>query len=186
MSFNLLEYLKNNPLLEELPKNKWVELDKQETQEYAGDIFDLIDKAYSTIGGNLNYQSPDDVTGSEGDANYIVIDLDDDPDPDAVVTYKNKSAGKKIGAMGHDNSSQAKSSSLNKTADILKKPGSFVEVSGKLKDILMVKGVPVVTNKTTIEKVMGDKALDIQDDGTYTRFIGDKKLEKILLGKPLI
>jgi len=32
---------------------------------------------------------------------------------------------------------------------------------------------------------MGDKAIDIQDDGSYTRFIGGKKIEKVLLGKPL-
>jgi hypothetical protein len=39
MSFNYKAYLKNNPLLEELPKGQWIDLDKQETEEYAGDIF---------------------------------------------------------------------------------------------------------------------------------------------------
>ena len=59
-------------------------------------------------------------------------------------------------------------------------------VSGKIKDILLSKGVPVVTDKATIEKVMAGKAIDIQDDGSYTRYIGEKETQKILLGKPLV
>ena len=39
--------------------------------------------------------------------------------------------------------------------------------------------------KDTIEKVMKGKAIDIQDDGSYTRYIGGKETKKILLGKPL-
>ena len=33
MSFDYRAYLKNNPLLEELPKNQWVDLDKKETED---------------------------------------------------------------------------------------------------------------------------------------------------------
>ncbi len=96
MAFNLREYLKNNPLLEELPKGKCVNLDKEKTKEYADDIFDLIDNAYASIGGNINYKSANDVTGAEGDANYEVIDIDDDPEIDAVSVFKNKEAGNKL------------------------------------------------------------------------------------------
>ena len=185
MSFDFKAYLKNNPLLEELPKGQWVDLDKQETEEFAGNIFDLIDPAYASIGGNLNYKSANDVTGAEGDADYEVIDIDGDPEPDAVLVSKKKKAGNKLTALGHDGTSDAKSKSLNKQADMLKQPGNYIEVSGRIKDILLSKGVPVVTDKATIEKVMGNKAMDIQDDGSYTRYIGGKQTQKILLGKPL-
>jgi hypothetical protein len=186
MSFNYRAYLKNNILLqEEFPKNQWVDLDKKETEEFSGDIFDLINTAYASIGGNLNYNNASDVTGAQGDANYEVIDIDGDPEIDAVVVSKKKSAGNKMAAMGHDGSSIAKSKTINKQADLLKTPGNFVEVSGKIKDILITKGVPVVTDKDTIEKVMKGKAIDIQDDGSYTRFVGGKETKKILLGKPL-
>lgn len=185
MSFDYRAYLKNNPLLEELPKDQWVDLDKKETEEYSGDIFDLINTAYASIGGNLNYTSASDVTGAEGDADYEVIDIDDDPEIDAVVVSKKKEAGKKLAAMGHDNTPPAKSKTINKQADMLKTPGNYVEVSGKIKDILLAKGVPVVTDKAAIEKVMGKKAMDIQDDGSYTRYINGKETQKILLGKPL-
>jgi hypothetical protein len=184
MSFDYKAYLKNNPLLEELPKDQWVDLDKKETEEFSGDIFDLINTAYASIGGNLNYSSADDVTGAQGDSNYEVIDIDDDPEIDAVIVSKKKEAGNKIAAMGHDNSSTAKSKTITKQVDLLKTPGNYVEVSGRIKDILLAKGVPVVTDKATIEKVMGKKAMDIQDDGSYTRYIGGKETRKILLGKP--
>ena len=105
MSFDYRAYLKNNPLLEELPKNQWVDLNKKETEEFSGDIFDLINTAYASIGGNLNYTSADDVTGAQGDANYEVIDIDDDPEIDAVVVSKKKPAGNKMAALGHDGSS---------------------------------------------------------------------------------
>jgi hypothetical protein len=186
MSFDYVAYLKNNPLLEELPKGQWVDLDKKETEEYSDDIFDLIDTAYASIGGNLNYKSPNDVTGAEGDANYEVINIDSDPKPDAVLVSKRKEAGNKLAAIGHDGTSDAKSKSLDKQVDMLSKPGNYVEVSGKIKDILLSKGVPVVTDKTTIEKVMAGKAIDIQDDGSYTRYIGSKETQKILLGRPLV
>ena len=186
MSFDYRAYLKNNPLLEELPKDQWVDLDKKETEEFAGDIFGLINTADASIGGNLNYSSASDVTGAQGDADYEVIDIDDDPEIDAVIVSKKKPAGNKMAAMGHDGSAIAKSKTINKQADLLKTPGNFVEVSGKIKDILLAKGVPVVTDKDTIEKVMKGKALDIQDDGSYTRYIGGKETRKILLGKPSV
>jgi hypothetical protein len=185
MTFDYRAYLKNNPLLEELPKDQWVDLDKKETEEYSGDIFDLINTAYASIGGNLNYNSASDVTGAEGDSDYEVIDIDDDPEIDAVIVSKKKEAGNKIAAMGHDGSSIAKSKTINKQVNLLKTPGNYIEVSGKIKDILLAKGVPVVTDKAVIEKVMGKKAIDIQDDGSYTRYINGKETRKILLGKPL-
>ncbi len=49
----------------------------------ASDIFNLINTAYAPIGGNVNYKSAADVLGAEADADYEVINIDDDPEPDA-------------------------------------------------------------------------------------------------------
>ena len=92
-NFDLKKYLSNNPLNEDLPKGKWIELDDKEQKEYAEDIFDLIKTAYASIGGHSNYKSPNDVVGSEGDSDYEVINLDDDPDIEAVSVSKQKPAG---------------------------------------------------------------------------------------------
>jgi len=185
MSFNLLEYLKRNPLLEELPRDKWVDLAADEKAEYAKDIFDLINTAYAPIGGNLNYKSAADVLGAEADADYEVINIDDDPEPDALISYKEKEAGKKLTAMGHDGEPISKSKSLNRMASLLKEPGYYLEVSGKLQDILLAKGAPVVKDQELIQKVLKGKKLEFNEDGTYQRFIGGEKHTKTLLGKPV-
>jgi hypothetical protein len=185
MAFNLLEYLKNNPLLEELPKGQWVDLSSDEKTEYAKDIFDLINTAYAPIGGNINYKSAADVLGAESDADYEVVNIDDDPEPDALISYKEKDAGKKITALGHDGEPVSKSKSLNKMASLLKEPGYYLEVSGKLQDILLAKGAPIVKDKDVIQKVLKGKKLEFNEDGTYQRFIGGEKHTKTLLGKPL-
>ena len=111
MSFDLKSYLANNPLLEDagFEKNQWVNLTKDEQDEFADEIFNLINTAYSPIGGHPNYKSDADVTGGESDATYMVIDLDDDPDFDAVKVSKSKPLGNKSVAMGHDGSKPSRS-----------------------------------------------------------------------------
>lgn len=187
MSFDLKKYLANNPLLEDagFEKNQWANLTKDEQDEFADEIFNLINNAYSDIGGNPNYKSDADVTGEEGDATYMVIDLDDDPDFDAVKVSKSKAAGNKSVAMGHDGSKPAKSAAVNITAIMLKEPGHFIEVSGKLKDILIAKGVPVITDEETIRKALKGKDITMNDDGTYSRSIGGEMHTKTLMGNPI-
>jgi len=185
MSFNLIEYLKRNPLLEELPRDKWVDLTADEKAEYAKDIFDLINTAYAPIGGNVNYKSAADVLGSEADADYEVINIDDDPEPDALSAYKKQPAGNKLAAIGHDGTPEAKSKVINHYADLLKKKGYYLEVSGKLKDILLAKGAPVVKDPEVIKKVLKGKEIKMNDDGTYERVIGGTKHTKTLVGNPI-
>ena len=184
-NFDLKKYLTNNPLNENLPKGRWVDLDANEQGEYAENIFDLIKTAYSSIGGHSNYKSSDDVVGAEGGADYEVINLDDDPDIEAVSVTKKKSAGEKFVATGHDGSKIAKSAVVNHKADELKKPGHFIEVSGRIKDILLGKGVPMVTDEVTIERALKGKDIKMNKDGSYRRKIAGKWHEKILLGNPL-
>ena len=188
MSFDLKKYLANNPLLEDagFEKNQWVNLTKDEQDEFADEIFNLINTAYSDIGGNPNYKSSSDVVGNEADATYMVIDLDDDPDFDAVKVSKSKTAGNKSVAMGHDGSKPAKSAAVNITAIMLKEPGHFIEVSGKLKDILIAKGVPVITDEETIRKALKGKEITMNDDGTYSRSIGGEMHTKTLMGNPAV
>jgi len=187
MNFDLKKYLAEGKLHEEegFEKNSWEYLTDEEKSKFSEEIFDLINNAYSPIGGNPNYQSPSDVDGSEGDANYLVIDFDDDPEFDAVVVDKTKSSGVKGAAMGHDGSKEARSLAVNFLAIMLKNKGHYIEVSGKIKDILIAKGVPVVTDKETIQKVMKGKNIEMNDDGTYQRYLGGEKHTKTLMGNPL-
>lgn len=190
MSFNLKRFFRNQYLVEdklnEFEKNKWIYLTDEEKEEFAGELFSLIDLAYKGLGGHPNYKSPQDVMGGEKDANYIVIDLDDDDELDAITVSKNKPAGEKLVGMGHDGSSPAKSAAVNIAALMLKKPGHFIEVSGKIKDILQAKGVDFVTDEKTIRQVLRGKEISLNDDGSYKREIGGQTFTKMLMGKPKV
>ena len=184
-NFDYKKYLANNPLYEDLPKGKWVDLDNIEQVKYADNIFDLIQTAYASIGGHANYKSSDDIVGKEGSSDYEVINLDDDPDIEAVSVSKSNPSGQKFTATGHDGSKIAKSVVVNHKADMLKKSGNFIEVSGRIKDILLAKGVPLVTDEDTIEKALKGKDVKMNKDGSYRRKIGGIWHEKVLLGNPL-
>ena len=162
-----------------------MDLPSNQKSEYAEDIFDLINTAYSPIGGNLNYKSAADVLGAEADADYEVINIDDDPEIDAVSAYKKQPAGNKLAAIGHDGSPEAKSKVINHYADLLKQKGYYLEVSGKLKDILLAKGAPVVTDPEIIKKVLKGKEVKINDDGTYERYLAGELRTKTLIGNPI-
>jgi len=179
--------IKLKSLLSEIDKNKWTRLTQSEKQQYKDEIFNLIQTAYSYIGGHTNYKSPNDVTGAERDAEYEVIDLDQDAEIDAVSISKKHPAGVKFAATGHDGSKPAKSAIINHKADLLKKSGYYVEVSGKIKDILIAKGAPVVTDPEVIKKVLKGKEIkSMNPDGSYIRSIGGHDHEKIMLGHPKV
>ena len=74
----------------EIQKNKWTPIPEDELDSYKNEIFTLISNAYSPLGGHPNYSSPNDITKDERDANYNALDLDDDPDIDALLVSKNK------------------------------------------------------------------------------------------------
>tara|TARA_R110000803_G_scaffold10459_1_gene31997 strand:+ start:1723 stop:2280 length:558 start_codon:yes stop_codon:yes gene_type:complete len=185
MEFNLTKYFRNQYLRENFKKNVWITLDKEEQDDFSDEIFDLINNAYAPIGGHPNYKSNLNVIGSEGDSIYSVIDLDDDPDIDAIVVDKKRAGGLKSVAMGHDGSSDAKRAAINIKAIMLKKPGHYIEVSGKLVDILKSKGVPIVADEETIRRVLKGKEIEMNNDGTYQRSLGGTIHTKTLMGNPL-
>ena len=169
-----------------IPKNTWTTIPTSEVKDYEDEIFDLISKAYAPIGGHPNYKSADNVSGAEGTAEYEVINLDDDPEIDAVNVSKRKYGGRKFTATGHDGSREAKSKVVNHKADLLKQPGYFVEVSGKIEDIFKAKGVEPVMDEELVRKVLKGKEINWLGDGRYERKIGGKTFTKILMGKPKV
>ena len=170
----------------DIPKNKWVTIPADELKDYSEEIYKLIDNAYAPIGGHPNYKSADNVVGKEADAEYEIIDLDDDPEIDAVSAAKPKAAGKKFTATGHDGSSAAKSKVVNHKADQLKSGGYYVEVSGKIKDIFKAKGVEAINDEELVRKVLKGKEIEWLGNGEYKREIGGKVFTKALMGKPTV
>ena len=166
----------------DIPKNSWKPISSSELKDVEDDILDLIQNAYGPIGGHPNYKSVGDLAGSD----YEVIDLDDDPEIDAVTVTKKRSGGTKYVGLGHDGSSQGKRGSIGRTIDKLGDSGTYIEASGKMADILSKANVTQVTDKDTISKALKGKEIEMQDNGSYTRYLGGKKYIKLMFGKPTV
>ena len=166
----------------DIPKNSWKPISSSELKDVEDDILDLIQNAYGPIGGHPNYKSVGDLAGSD----YEVIDLDDDPEIDAVTVTKKRSGGTKYVGLGHDGSSQGKRGSIGRTIDKLGDSGTYIEASGKMADILSKANVTQVTDKDTISKALKGKEIEMYDDGSYDRVLGGKKYRKLMFGKPTV
>lgn len=179
----LLKILAEREIETPFKKNVWRPLTPPELVKAKKLIFDLISHAYEPIGGHPNVTKPDDIGPEVGDM-FAVIDVDQDPEPDAVAVTKSRAGGTKHVAMGHDGGSKAKSASVNHTAGQLKKQGHYIEVSGKILDILKAKGVDIVDDEETIRRALKGKEIEMHPDGSYDRVIGGEKHRKVMMGKP--
>ena len=166
----------------DIPKNTWFPLQPDELEDVEDDILDLIQNAYGPIGGHPNYKTVSDLAGSD----YVIVDLDDDEDIDAVTVTKQRAGGTKHVGMGHDGSSAGKRASISQTIRDLDKQGSYIEASGKMADILMKANVVQVTDEDTIRKALKGKEIEMYDDGSYDRYLGGKKFRKLMFGKPTV
>ena len=167
-----------------LLENNWRPLTSSEVENDKDELFKMIDNAYGPLGGHPNVTNPNDIdSAADG---YIAIDLDDDPEDDATIMTKQRSGGTKLVGMGHDGSKPAKSAAVAKTVSSLNKNGYYIEVSGKILDILKAKGVAIVDDEDTVRKALKGKEIVWHGDGSYDRVIGSKKIRKVMMGKPKI
>ena len=166
----------------DIPKNSWKPISSDELKDVENDILDLIQNAYGPIGGHPNYKSVGDLAGSD----YEVIDLDDDPEIDAVTVTKKRAGGTKHVGMGHDGASPSKRAAISQTIRDLSKQGVYIEASGKMADILSKANVTQVTDEDTIRKALKGKEIKMYDDGSYDRVLGGKKYRKLMFGKPTV
>lgn len=167
-------------------KNKWDTLTTSEVKknrDVQQDIYDIINAAYGPIGGHPDFPRVDAVPADNN--NTDVVDTDEPDDVDAVVLSKTTPFGKKLTTLGSDGGAEAKREVLKKAVDMLKTRGNYVEASGKLLDILVARGAPVVKDENTVRAVLKGKEIQWHGDGTYSRKIGSKTHKKQMLGKPL-
>jgi hypothetical protein len=178
----LKDLLKEEDKRFEIPQNMWTPIMRSELPRFKRIIFDLIKTAYSPIGGHSNVKDKEDLP-AEGDY-FDVIDVDGDDEIDAATIAKHKPSGKKFVALGHDGSSAGKSAAVNHQVDKLKKGGYYVEVSGKMRDIFIGKGLAPVTDEATVRRALKGKELKWHGDGSYDRQIGGTMHTKMMFGKP--
>ena len=178
----LLKILAEREIDTPFKKDTWRPLTPAELVKAKKTLYKLISNAYAPLGGHPNLKSPEDINKA-GDM-FAVIDVDNDPDIDAVAVTKRRTGGTKHVAIGHDGGSKAKSAAVNHTANSLKRQGHYIEVSGKILDILKAKGVDIVNDEETIKRVLKGKEIKMHPDGSYDRYIGGEKHRKVMMGKP--
>lgn len=177
-------------------RNKTIKFDPKKHPELAGEMFDLISTAYAEIGGHSKVKSPDDVFADPDWNFWEGIDIHGTQDFDLVMFGQKTRFGIKYSGVGHDGTRDAKLTYLDQRGKDLKNIGFYVEVSGKVAEILMKKyNAPVVNDKDTVCKVLG-KPVDwkgenpddpnASGDGWYIRTIVGHPHTKILLGRPKI
>jgi len=184
------------------PKGKWLDVPVEDiaaaASERGGEInladelYDLINNAYKKIGGHIRFKSASDLPHSYDD--WVAVDFDSDPEPDALRVSATKGPGKKMTTAGHDGSRQAINAYLAKTAELLNQGGYYSEMSKAIAHIMITKySVPFVNNKEDVQKVLGHEVVWLGEhpegkypgyDGWYSRRIGGSEETKILLGIP--
>tara|TARA_R100000008_G_C3548761_1_gene149110 strand:+ start:79 stop:717 length:639 start_codon:yes stop_codon:yes gene_type:complete len=183
----------------DVPKGRWEDIPVDDIRQAAADrggeiniadeFYDLIDTAYANIGGHLNLQNVEDLPDKY--TNWSAIDLDDDPEPDALRFAK----GKKMAGTGHDGTRKAIDAYLEKTSSLLKEEGYYGEMSKAIAHIMITRhSVPYVPSHEDVEKVLGKQVDWIGPhpegkypgyDGWYSRGIGGSQEMKIMLGNPI-
>jgi hypothetical protein len=180
-------------------KRKWVTVPVSvlgKDNDVTQDIYDLITKTYAPIGGYVDFSKPGDLPSDF--TNWIINDIDDDPDVDAVRFAKPGPGGMKFAGSATDGSAAAKKIMLNKTAKMLKKKGNYGEVSDAIAHVLLTRyDIPVVTDEEKVKKLLPGKKIKWVGEnpngkypgvnGWYERVLtGAGKHIKIMVGKPKI
>jgi hypothetical protein len=177
-------------------KGQKIKFDHRKYPELANEFFELIQTAYAEIGGHSKITNPDDIF-SDPDWNYWAgTDIHGTPDFDIIVFCKKTKYGIKYAGVGHDGSKQAKRKYIEQRGADLKKLGYYVEVSGRIAEIL-INGynVPIVNSKEDVEKIIGKPVEWLgkhpndpksPGDGWYRRILGGKPHNKIMIGRPKI
>lgn len=156
------------------------------------ELFDLLSKTYSYIGGYVDFKSPSDIPANH--TLWYAVDIDGDAVPDAVEFAKSTPHGVKWTGAATNGTSTAKSEFLSDFINKLNTPGNFAEVSDALMHILITRyHVAYVDNKEEVENVIGKTVtwLGPHPDGKYpgyngfyVRILGGQPHMKLLLGKP--
>jgi hypothetical protein len=167
------------------PKNKWVKLSLKDRRNFKHDLYDIINLAYTDIGGHVRITAPNDIINDKNLTFWTAVDIDKDPNADVVI-FSRKSNGYKISGWGHDGSKEAKKELLKKLINILQKKGFWIEVSGRPAEILINAGCKI-NDYNTVRRIFPNSKINWLGNGAYTRTLPDGKVteEEYLVGSPL-
>jgi len=171
-----------------LPKNKWeLVISTADKHEVSDELIQLVRTAYSSTEQGSFVRSVKDVLASD----WLVIDCDNDPDIDGAIFYRGPRAnehwsGYKIQGTGHDGSGKSKLEVTKKKIELLSQPGWWCESSHAARQVMLKRGVKVVTDVTLLRQLFNDPTLHMIDDKTYIRHIPSGEIVETVFGNPIV
>lgn len=179
-----MRYLK---LYEDYTKNKWELLLSNTKKEIEGEkLVDLVANAYksTTMGSFVNTVS--DVVKSH----WFVIDCNEESGIDACIFFREPRKdenwiGKKLQGVGHDGDKKSKSYVIEKVVNMLKEPGTWIEASEKMEEVLFRKGATKVTDIDILKKLFPKSEFKMLENGQYQRSLkSGEYVTESLFGNP--
>lgn len=169
--------------LSDPPANTLAKSDK----ELKINLFNLIDNTYKTFlkKPHVGIKGITDIFGTDYDW-WEAIDIDENPDAEAVIFGKKKH-GIKISGIGHDGEMMSKSILVYHLSEILNEKGFWTEASDNVARVLLQKNVNVIKDIEKIKKIVGGEILKTYDDGSYERRTPEGRIthREYLFGNPL-
>lgn len=200
LDFPMWDEIVNEAFADHYPKKQWVSLSKEEFAkhpELSQEVIDMVNLSYQDIGGHANYKRAEDLLNDPDILIFALLDVDEDPEADAVRVAKQTAFGFKNILSATDGSSEAKSALSTKIGEDLKTPGFYSEVSGKMANLSIKKhNANIVDDEETVRLVLGKDIVWYGEDptggyfpgtkGWYGRKIGGEFHKKIMVGLPNI
>lgn len=183
-------------IFEEYAKNNWfIITDPEDKIKLSDNLLDLVNIAYSKAPLGSFIKTVNDIKPSD----WQVINLDDDPELEACVFYRNDKesdtwVGNKIQGIGHDGKTYNKINSskyaVEKIIELINEPGWWIEVSDALRYILLSRypgKYDIVTDRDFLRDLYRDPELEMIDDKTYKRKLPNNLIvTETTLGKPIL
>lgn len=188
-----------------LPQGEWVSVETGDPMRrvIAGELFDMLQATYASIGGHFKVRSPKDL---ERYKYWVIADIDEDDQPDVALFAKPDVGGTKMGGAANDgtpaaaNAYKDKSSELRAGGAIGSGANWWGEVSGKPAYAMLKRGAPAVEDEAKVMQLLdGDDiiwhgthpdpkapALFKSVNGWYTKKFGSKESTKVILGSPAL
>lgn len=164
-------------------KNKWIEmLEAGKRKQIADNLYVLIQNSYGKMGGHVSIPNVAAVFNPKM-YYWEAVDIDDDPDADAVIFGRRSPYGMKISGIGHDGNKKSKSELMHQLAKQLRKKGYWVEASDRVSEILYGANVPYLDDQKVVEKLFGQPVRWLNDKGKYIRNVhAGKEHEETVFG----
>jgi len=182
----LKEILQEKTFADLHKKNKWIQaLKKGDLKEIKENLFVLIDGVYGPLGGHVRIKNPNSVLDPKL-THWEAINLDDDPNADAVI-FGSQRFGVKISGFGHDGKG-GKKAVIKQLIKVLNRRGFWIEASHRPAEIFMAsKRVPFLDQQKDVEKIFGSVTW-LGNPGWYIRDLpsGKKTEQEMVFGRPKI